>query len=359
MPPNIYGTYGQAGVGREFLDSLLKSDEMKDIYKQGLLGTQIEGKKVVKKEVEEAQEQLKKEAKGPFDKLGFDPIALGLNFIPGFGQIASAAYSGIKAAKKSKDMSKFSQRLRKNLKEKFGESTGFLMDLYEGTGIDESLEEMKTSTLDDILAGAAPAALSYGTGEILGKVGDKIVKPGTTTGTTIGSTAGGVSKLKPTTTASKIGIKSPDFIKQGVGSSPISFEQAVKGKGMGIKAPDFIKKPDFIKQQVNPFQEKLMQDLAMKQMPSKFVPKSYDSMKATVDAPDYKSLGVKQHSPTFKTEVPRMKQGVAPGYLKQILDYYKPRNIGGRVKDFYSTSIKDNKELIQDLLIFAQGMQKK
>ena len=68
MPPNIYNVYGQAGVGRDLLDSLLEADKYKDVYSKGMQHTSIEGKKLLKKEMEEAQRQMEKEAKGPFDK---------------------------------------------------------------------------------------------------------------------------------------------------------------------------------------------------------------------------------------------------------------------------------------------------
>ena len=343
MPPNIYNVYGQAGVGRDLLDSLLESDKYKDVYSQGLQTAAIKGGEIVKQTVEDAQEEIMKESGGPWEKLGFDPVAIGLGAIPGFGPLLSATYSGVKAAAKSKQMSEFSKKMRKKLKKKYGKSAGFLMDLYERTGMEKGLKEMETDSLDDALAGAKSAIMAYGTGEVIGQVGDKLIKPGTIT-----TTAGEVTKLKPTPTASKIGIKSPDFIKQGLGPVPSikPFDKAFdagtkyKGGGIGMKSPDFIKSP----KPVTPMgQEKLLHSLAMSQVPKK-LPGVQPS-----------GVGIRQQSPTFKTTAPKAFGTKTPGYAKQILDYYKPRNVAGRAKDL----IKEDKELMQAVLQFLQGLEKR
>ena len=205
MPP--YTSYKQSDVSRSWLDNLLESDRYKNLFGQGLKKTEIEGRKVVKKEVEKAEKELRKEAKS-----SFDPLTLAFAAI---NPILAATYSGTRAYSKSKKMSALSQRLKKNLSDKF-ENAGFLTDLYEGTGMEKALKGMKTSTLDDLLTGGISGATSMIFSKIFGDLGDKIVKPGTISSQ---ATAGEVIK-KPL--ESGIGIKAPDLLKPGALKSPTS-----------------------------------------------------------------------------------------------------------------------------------------
>ena len=293
MPP--YTSYKQSDVSRSWLDNLLETDTYKNLFRQGLKKTEIEGRKVVKKEVEKAEKELRKEAKS-----SFDPLTLAFAAI---NPILAATYSGTRAYSKSKKMSALSQRLKKNLSDKFG-NAGFLTDLYEGTGMEKALKGMKTSTLDDLLTGGISGATSMIFSKIFGDLGDKIVKPGTISSQ---ATAGEVIK-KPL--ESGIGIKAPDLLKPG----------ALKPStgGVGFQMPKM--------------------DFTVGQAPTIPIKPG--------------GIGIKPTN-MFDFTPPKMETVVAPGYGQQLKEHYKPSEIKKRAKNIYEDI--GEKEWIEKLLKYLGG----
>ena len=319
MPPR-YTSYTQSNVSKNWINSLLESDRYKDLFSQGMLDTKLKGKKKVYEEVEKAQKKLKDKAKSKFD-----PFGLMLSLVnPALG----AGYSGLKATSKSSAVSNLSKELKSMLKEKFGDNTGYMQNLYKGTGMDEILKGMKTSSIEDLIKGITTGGIQFGIGKVLGNVGEKFAQPGTA----IGSSGEVVSGLKPT----NIGFKSPNFLKEGALKSTTSglqkglpsvksFEQALPG-GMTKMTPT-----SEVGFQMPKIDFKLGQTSALPIKPG--------------------GLGIKPPSDIFKFTSPQV-TGVTPGYFEQAKEIYSPKEISKRSKEFYENIAE--KDWLADLIKFMK-----